>query len=204
MCSAIITRNIFIVNAVHTVLQDLLLPPGSTKIVSCYNWWAGTLILVLWIFMHKLYMNMNKFCMNTHEFAWTCINFTWTCINFAWTCMKVDQKFRVCSRYLGHVTSVWNRHPNFCGSVWRPYYSTQNMWNSFTSIINTYTSIYLYATAPSLKKCNFCHEQIYLSLVGKGLIMLEDLLCVHTHPTMHRCIVQWVDGGLMGEVMSNQ
>ena len=33
-------------------------------------------------------------------------------------------------------------------------------------------SIYLYAPAPSLKKCNFCHEQIYLSLVGKGLILI--------------------------------
>ena len=75
MCSAIITRNIFIVNAVHTVLQDLLLPLGSTKIVS--------LQLVLQIFMHKIYMNTekiymntNKFCMNTHEFAWKRMNFT--------------------------------------------------------------------------------------------------------------------------------
>ena len=32
MCSAIITRNIFIVNAEHTVLQDLLLPPGQPKL----------------------------------------------------------------------------------------------------------------------------------------------------------------------------
>ena len=138
MYSAIITRNIYIVNAVHTVLQDLLLPPVSTKIVSCYNWWAGTLILVLWIFMHELCMNMNKFCMNMHTFCINTNKHTWTHMNFAWTCMKVDQNFRVCSRYLGHVTSVWNRHSNFCGNVWRPYYSTQNMWNSFASIINTY------------------------------------------------------------------
>ena len=30
-------------------------------------------------------------------------------------------------------------------------------------------SIYLYAPAPSLKKCYFCYEQIYLSLAGKVL-----------------------------------
>ena len=36
-------------------------------------------------------------------------------------------------------------------------------------------SIYLYAPTPSLKKCNFCYEQIYLSLAGKGLIQLNDL-----------------------------
>ena len=83
--------------------------------------------LVLQIFMHKIYMNTKKFymntnksCMNMYEFAWKCMNFTWTRINFvwtrvnfAWTHIKVDQNFRVCSRYLGHVASVWNRHPNF-------------------------------------------------------------------------------------------
>ena len=157
MCSAIITRNIFIVNAVHTVLQDLLLPPGSTKIVSYYNSWAGTLILVLRIFMHK-------FCINTHKFAWTYINFTWTWINFAWTCMKVDQNFRVCSRYLGHVTSIWNRHPNFCGSVWRPYYSTQNMWNSFTSVINTYTVASTFMPQPLLWKSAIFAMNKYICL----------------------------------------
>ena len=164
MCSAIITRNIFIVNAVHTVLQDLLLPPGSTKIVSCYNWWVGTLILVLQIFMHKFCMNMNKFCMNTHEFAWKHTNFTWTRINFAWTHMKVDQNLRVCSRCLGHVTSVWNRHPNFCGSVWRPYYSTQNMWNSFTSIIITYTVASTFIPHPLLWKSAIFAMNKYICL----------------------------------------
>ena len=38
MYSAIITRNIFIVNIVSNVLHDLLLPPGWSKIVSYYNW----------------------------------------------------------------------------------------------------------------------------------------------------------------------
>ena len=123
-------------------------PLGQPKLSVATTVDTGTLKIHV-----KFYMNTNKFCMNTHEFAWkrmnftwtrinfawTQINFAWTQINFAWTCMKVDQNFRVCSRYLGHVTSVWNRHPNFCGSVWRPYYSTQNMWNSFTSIIITYT-----------------------------------------------------------------
>ena len=150
MCSAIITRNFFIVNVVHTVLQDLLLPPGSTKIVIHYNWWAGTLILVLRILMHK-------FCMNTHKH-------TWTRINFAWTCMKVDENFRVSSRYLGHVTSVWNRHPNFCGSVWRPYYSTQNMWNSFTSIINTYTVASTFMPKPLLWKSAIFAMNKYICL----------------------------------------
>ena len=164
MCSAIITRNIFIVNAVHIVLHDLLLPPRSTKIVSCYNWQAGTLILVLWIFMHKFCMNINKLCMNMHEFAWTHINFTWTRINFAWTRMKVDKNFRVCSRYSGHVTSVWERHPNFCDSVWSPYYSTQNMWNSFTSIINTYTVASTFMPQPLLWKSAIFAMNKYICL----------------------------------------
>ena len=115
----------------------------NCQLLQLMGWYFDTGTLKIHV---KFYMNTNKFCMNTHEFAWkrmnftwTWINFAWTQINFAWTCMKVDQNFRVCSRYLGHVTSVWNRHPNFCGSVWRPYYSTQNMWSSFTSIIITYT-----------------------------------------------------------------
>ena len=123
-------------------------------------------------------MNMNKLCMNTHKFAWTR--------------MKVDQNFRVGSRYLGHVTSVWKRHPNFCGSVWRPYYSTQNMWSSFTSIIITYTvGIYLYAWAPSLKKCNFCYEQIYLSLAGKGLIEWSHSHSIYTQWLPHYLDLIW-------------
>ena len=43
-------------------------------------------------------------------------------------------------------------------------------------------SIYLYAPAPSLKECNFCHEQIYLSLagkVGKELISLPSIPLVN-------------------------
>ena len=32
MCSAIITRNLFVVNAVHTVLQDLCYTPGQPKL----------------------------------------------------------------------------------------------------------------------------------------------------------------------------
>ena len=107
MCSAIITRNIFIVNAVHTVLQDLLLPPGSIKIVSYYNWQAGTLILVLQIFMHKFCMNTNKFCMNTHEFAWTCINFTWTWINFAWTRMNLHEHAWKLIKISGCAVDIW-------------------------------------------------------------------------------------------------
>ena len=162
MCSAIIARNIFIVNAVHTVLQDLLLPPGSTKIVSFYNWY----------FKYSWFtMNTNKFCMNMHEFAWkrmnftwTRINFAWTRVNFAWTRMKVYQNFRVCSRYLGHVTSVWNRHPNFCGSVWRPYYSTQNMWSSFTSIIITYTVASTFMPQPLLWKSAIFAMNKYICL----------------------------------------
>ena len=149
-------------------------PTRSPKIVNCYNWSAGTLILVLQIFMHKFCINTNKFCMNTHEFAWKRMNFTWTWINFAWTrinfawaCMKVDQNFRVCSRYLGHVTSVWNRYPNFYGSVWRPYYSTQNMWNSFTSIIITYTVVSTFMPQPLLwKSAIFAMNN--LSLARKG------------------------------------
>ena len=171
MCSAIITRNIFIVNAVHTVLQDLLLAPQVNQ--NCQF-----LQLVLQIFMHKIYMNTkkiymntNKFCMNTHEFAWkrmnftwTQINFAWTWVNFAWTRMKVDQNFRVCSRYLGHVTSVWNRHPNFCGSVWRPYYSTQNMWSPFTSIIITYTVASTFMPQPLLWKSAIFAMNKYICL----------------------------------------
>ena len=134
--------------------------------------------LVLQIFMHKIYMNTkkiymntNKFCMNTHEFAWkrmnftwTRINFAWTWVNFAWTRMKVYQNFRVCSRYLGHVTSVWNRHPNFCGSVWRPYYSTQNMWSSFTSIIITYTVASTFMPQPLLWKSAIFAMNKYICL----------------------------------------
>ena len=132
-------------------------PPPVNQNCQLLQLMAGTLILVLQIFMHKFCMNMNKLCMNMHEFAWKHMNFTWTWINFAWTWinfpwtgMKVDQNFRVCSRYLGHVTSVWKRHPNFCGSVWRPYYSTQNMWNSFTSIIITYTVASTFMPQPLL------------------------------------------------------
>ena len=111
MCSAIITRNIFIVNAIHTVLQDLLLPPGSTKIVSCYNWWAGTLILVLQIFMHKFCMNMNKLCMNTHEFAWKCMNFAWTQINFAWTCINSHEHAWKLIKISGFAVDIWAMWP---------------------------------------------------------------------------------------------
>ena len=181
MCSAIITRNIFIVNALHTVLQDLLLPPWVNQ--NCQF-----LQLVLQIFMHKIYMNTkkiymntkkiymntNKFWMNMHEFAWkrmhftwTRINFAWTWVNFAWTRMKVDQNFRVCSRYLGHVTSVWNRHPNFCGSIWRPYYSTQNMWSSFTSIIITYTVASTFMPQPLLWKSTIFAMNKYICLWWK-------------------------------------
>ena len=127
-------------------------PPGQPKLsVATADW----LVLWYWYFKYScinFWMNTNKFCMNMYEFAWKCMNFTWTPINFAWTCMKVDQDFRVCSRYLGHVTSVWNRHRNFCGSVWRPYYSTQNMWNSITSIIITYTVASTFMPQPLLWK----------------------------------------------------
>ena len=150
MCSTIITRNIFIVNAVHTVLQDLLLPPRSTKIVSFYNWYFKYSCI--------------KFTWTQKKFTWTRINFAWTRVNFAWTRMKVDQNFRVCSRYLGHVTSVWNRHPNFCGSVWRPYYSTQNMWSSFTSIIITYTVASTFMPQPLLWKSAIFAMNKYICL----------------------------------------
>ena len=137
--------------------------PGSTKIVSCYNWQAGTLILLLWIFMHKFYMKTNKLCMNMHEFVWTHINFTWTRINFAWTGMKVDKTFRVCSRYLGHVTSVWNRHPNF---LWQCLKALL-FYSKYVKFIDKYhqyihCSSYLYAPALSLKKSNFCLTIIFV------------------------------------------
>ena len=105
------------------------------------------------------------------NFTWTWINFAWTRINFAWTRMKVDQNFRVCSRYLGHVTSVWKRYPNFCGGVWRPYYSTQNMWNSFTSIIITYTVVSTFMPQPLLWKSAIFAMNKYICLwreKGKG------------------------------------
>ena len=111
MCSAIITRHIFTVNAVHTVLQDLLLPTRSTKIVSCYNWRAGTFILLLHIFMHKFCMNTNKFCMNMHEFAWTCINFAWTQINFAWTCMNLHDHAWKLIKISGFAVDIWAMWP---------------------------------------------------------------------------------------------
>ena len=118
---------------------------------SCMNF-AWTRINFAWICM-----NMHEFCMNTNKH-------TWTHMNFAWTHMKVDQNFRVCSRYLGHVTSVWNRHPNFCGNVWRPYYSTQNMWNSFTSIINTYTVASTFMPQPLLWKSAIFAMNKYICL----------------------------------------
>ena len=34
----------------------------------------------------------------------------------------------------------------------------------------------LYVHTPSLKKYNFCHKQIYLSLAGKGLIMASIVI----------------------------
>ena len=111
MRSAIITRNIFIVNAVHTVLQDLLLPPGSSKIVSYYNWRAGTLILVLRIFMHKFCMNTNKFWVNIHEFAWKCINFTWTRINFEWICMNLHEHAWKLIKISGFAVDIWTMWP---------------------------------------------------------------------------------------------
>ena len=111
MFSAIITRNIFIVNALHTVLQDLFLPPGSTKIVSYYSWQAGTLILVLRIFMHKFCMNMNKFCVNMHELAWTGINFAWTWINFAWTCMNLHEHTWKLIKISGFAVDIWAMWP---------------------------------------------------------------------------------------------
>ena len=131
------------------------------------------LVLWYWYFENlcKILHEHNKFCMNMHEFAWKCMNFTWTQINFAWTWinfawtrMKVDQNFRVCSRYLGHVTSVWNRHPNFCGSIWRPYYSTQNMWSSFTSIIITYTVASTFMPQPLLWKSAIFAMNKYICL----------------------------------------
>ena len=81
-----------------------------------------------------------------------------------WTHMKVDQNLRVCSRYLGHVTSVWNRHPNFCGSVWRPYYSIRNMWSSFTSIIITYTVASTFMPQPLLWKSAIFAMNKYICL----------------------------------------
>ena len=135
------------------------------------NWNCQLLQLMGWYFdtgtlqIHvKFYVNTNKFWVNMHEFAWKCMNFMWTWINFAWTRMKVDQNFKVCSRYLGHVTSVWNRHPNFCGSVWRPYYSTQSMWNSFTSIINTYTVASTFMPQPLLWKSAIFAMNKYICL----------------------------------------
>ena len=108
--------------------------------------------LVLWYpISQKKYMKVFHAC-SCMNFAWTYMNFAWTHMNFTWTRMKVDQTFRVCSRFLGHVTSVWKRHPNFCGSVLTPYYSTQNMWNSFTSIINTYTVASTFMLQPLLWK----------------------------------------------------
>ena len=162
MCSAIITRNIL--NAVHTVLQDLLLPPRSTKIVSYYNWWAGTLILVLQIFMHE-------FCINMHEFAWTHMNFAWTRINMheqAWTLHEHVWKLIQIS---GFTVDIWAMWPVseistliFCGSIWRPYYSTQNMWNSFTSIINRYIVASTFMPQPLLWKSAFFAMNKYICL----------------------------------------
>ena len=111
--------------------------------------------------MHEMCMNMNKLCMNTNKFALTH--------------MKVDQNFRVCSRYLGHVTSVWNRQV-----LWQCL-KTLLFYSKYVKFIYKYhhyihCSIYLYAPAPSLKKCNFCYEQIYLSLAGKGIIFQVDII----------------------------
>ena len=147
MCSVIITRNIFIVNPVHTVLQDLLLPWMNQncqllQLMGCY-FDTGTLKIHV-----KFYMNTNKFCMNMNKL----------CMNMH------DQNFRVCSRYLGHVASVWNRHPNFCGSVWRPYHSTQNMWSSFTSIIITYTVASTFIPQPLLWKSAIFAMNKYICL----------------------------------------
>ena len=130
-------------------------------------------------------MNTYQFCMNRCKHGWTR--------------MKVDQNFRVCSRYLGHMTSVWNRHPNFCGSVWRPYYSTQNMWNSFTSIINTYTVASTFMPNPFFEKVQFFPLTNIFVFDGKRLnlqnntkksptmlLLLQKLLlcswCSHVHP----------------------
>ena len=140
--------------------------------------------LVLQIFMHKIYMNTkkiymntNKFCINTHEFAWkhmnftwTWINFPWTRVNFAWTRMKVYQNFRVCRRYLGHVTVSEIGSPIFVAVFEGPIILLKICEFIYKYHHYIHCSIYLYAPAPSLKKCNFCYEQIYLSLAGKGLI----------------------------------
>ena len=170
MCSAIIARNIFIINAVYTVLQDLLLPPSpQVKPKLSVTTTDG---LVLWYpISHKIYegiscvfMCVHAWIFTLHKHAWIHMNFAWTHMNFTWTHMKVDQNFRVCSRFLGHMTSVWNRHPNFCGSVWRSYYSTQNMWNSFTSIINTYTVASIFMPQPLLGKSAIFAMNKYICL----------------------------------------
>ena len=170
------TRNIFTVNAVHTVLQDLLLPLRSTKIASCYNWWAGTLILVLQIFMHKFCMNMNKLCMNTHEFAWKCMNFAWTQVNFAWTQINLHEHAWKLIKISGFAVDIWAMWPvsEIDTLIFWWCLKALLFYSKYVKSIYNYhhyihCSIYLYAPAPSLKKGNFCYEQIYLSLVGKGL-----------------------------------
>ena len=170
MCSAIITRNIFIVNAVHTVTyRDLLLPPGSTKM--CHVTTTDGLVLWYLVFeysciriFHELLINFEWIHM--YEFAWKCINFAWTRVNFVWTRVNLHENTWKLIKISGFAVDIWAMWPVseigpliFVASVWQPYYFTQNMWSLFTSIIMyIHCSIYLYAPAPSLKKCNFCYD----------------------------------------------
>ena len=120
--------------------------------------------LELQMFMLKIYMNTRKIYMKTNKFY---MNMNKFCMNTSKLCMNMHESwsnFRVCSRYLGHVTSVWNRFPNFCGSVWRPYYSTQNMWSSFTSIIITYTVASTFMPQPLLWKSAIFAMNKYICL----------------------------------------
>ena len=67
MYSAIIARNIFIVNAVHTVLQDLLLPPGQPKLSV-----TTTDRLVLWYpISHKIYEGISYVFLRVHAWIFT-------------------------------------------------------------------------------------------------------------------------------------
>ena len=110
MCSAIITgKKFFVVNAVHTVLQDLLLPPGSTKIVSFYNWcFKYSCIKFTWTQKKFTWTQINFawIRMNLHGNAWIYVNmnkFAWTWVNFAWTHMKVIK----ISRFAVDIWAMW-------------------------------------------------------------------------------------------------
>ena len=91
-----------------------------------------------------------------HEFY---VNTNKLCMNLhehAWKLIKIS----------GFAVDIWSIWPKYVKFIYKYHHYI-------------HCNIYLYAPAPSLKKCNFCYEQIYLSLAGKGLSSIEIVLFQH-------------------------